>query len=177
MTLLHIVYSTAVRHVEQELEFEITKHTIYLTLTAELCGVYCMYYGESLCVIKTSHCMLPTADSKFKPSQWETALHCNDVSHWLGASLESALLPEVHDQNWLNIAEFQGNCVFYFIPPWFSWAGQWAIWMNEGQKLIIEEHKKPEASYLQSRCLPSREAHRAVIWQPLLDGSCSLRGF
>ena len=31
------------------------------------------------------------ADSRFAPSQWETALHCNDVSHWLGASLESAL--------------------------------------------------------------------------------------
>ena len=25
------------------------------------------------------------------PSQWETPLLCNDVSHWLGASLESAL--------------------------------------------------------------------------------------
>ena len=31
------------------------------------------------------------ADSRFAPSQWETALHSNDVSHWLGASLESAL--------------------------------------------------------------------------------------
>ena len=31
------------------------------------------------------------ADSRFAPSQWETALHCNDVPHWLGASLESAL--------------------------------------------------------------------------------------
>ena len=30
------------------------------------------------------------ADSRFVPSQWETALLCNDVSHWLGASLESA---------------------------------------------------------------------------------------
>ena len=28
---------------------------------------------------------------KFVPSQWETALLCNDVSHWLGPSLESAL--------------------------------------------------------------------------------------
>ena len=27
----------------------------------------------------------------FAPSQWETALLCNDVSHWLDASLESAL--------------------------------------------------------------------------------------
>ena len=31
------------------------------------------------------------ADSGFVPSQWETLLLCNDVSHWLGASLESAL--------------------------------------------------------------------------------------
>ena len=31
------------------------------------------------------------ADSRFAPSQWETALLCNNVSHWLGASLESAL--------------------------------------------------------------------------------------
>ena len=30
------------------------------------------------------------ADSMFAPSQWETALLCNDVSHWLGANLESA---------------------------------------------------------------------------------------
>ena len=31
------------------------------------------------------------SDSRLVPSQWETALLCNDVSHWLGASLESAL--------------------------------------------------------------------------------------
>ena len=31
------------------------------------------------------------ADSSFVPSQWETALLCNDISHWLGANLESAL--------------------------------------------------------------------------------------
>ena len=31
------------------------------------------------------------AESTFAPSQWETALLCYDVSHWLDASLESAL--------------------------------------------------------------------------------------
>ena len=31
------------------------------------------------------------ADSRFAPCQWETSLHCNDVSHCLGANLESAL--------------------------------------------------------------------------------------
>ena len=30
-------------------------------------------------------------DSRFAHSQWETVLHCNDVSQWLGANLESAL--------------------------------------------------------------------------------------
>ena len=29
------------------------------------------------------------ADSRFAHSQWETALLCNDVSHWLGANLDS----------------------------------------------------------------------------------------
>ena len=30
-------------------------------------------------------------DSRLAPSQWETLLQCNGVSHWLGANLESAL--------------------------------------------------------------------------------------
>ena len=35
---------------------------------------------------------LQRADSRFAPSQWETALLCNDFSHWLVANPESALL-------------------------------------------------------------------------------------
>ena len=31
------------------------------------------------------------ADSRSVPSLWETVLLCNDICHWLGASLESAL--------------------------------------------------------------------------------------
>ena len=31
------------------------------------------------------------ADSRVPPSQRETALLCNDVSHWLGANLESVM--------------------------------------------------------------------------------------
>ena len=37
------------------------------------------------------------ADSRFGPSQRETALLCNDVSHWLGTSLESALYEDVRE--------------------------------------------------------------------------------
>ena len=32
------------------------------------------------------------ADSSFASGQWETALLCNDISHWLAASLESVLI-------------------------------------------------------------------------------------
>ena len=32
-------------------------------------------------------CIKHRVDSRFAPCQWETALLCNDVSHWLGASL------------------------------------------------------------------------------------------
>ena len=31
------------------------------------------------------------ADSRFEPSQWETPLQSNAVSHWLGANLKSAM--------------------------------------------------------------------------------------
>ena len=37
---------------------------------------------------------IPRADSRFAPSQWERVLLCNDVSHWLPASPESALHPK-----------------------------------------------------------------------------------
>ena len=36
------------------------------------------------------------ADSRFAPSQWETTLLCNDVSHCLGASLQSALVCDLY---------------------------------------------------------------------------------
>ena len=37
------------------------------------------------------------ANSRFTPSQWETGLLCNDVSHWPSASLESALDLHISD--------------------------------------------------------------------------------
>ena len=43
------------------------------------------YYSDD------EHHLCYRTDSRFAPSQWEMALLCNDISHWLGASLESAL--------------------------------------------------------------------------------------
>ena len=45
-------------------------------------------------------------DSKCTPSQWETALLCNDVLHWLCASLKSAL--EFHQYPCMNSAKATG---------------------------------------------------------------------
>ena len=41
-------------------------------------------------------------DSRFAPSQWETLLQCNAVSHWLGANLEFALsqIPKFMGPTW-----------------------------------------------------------------------------
>ena len=44
--------------------------------------------------------ILHRAGSRFAPSQWETELLCNYVSHWLGTSLESALLHVDHQLHW-----------------------------------------------------------------------------
>ena len=49
------------------------------------------------------------ANFKFAPIQWETALLCNDVSHWQGASLESAM--SIDDLVMLN------GCGFRLEPP------------------------------------------------------------
>ena len=54
--------------------------------------------------ITMKYIIILRADSRFAPSQWETALLCNDVSHWLGASLESALM-------------FYPSIVFYLWNP------------------------------------------------------------
>ena len=42
--------------------------------------------------LRTHRRTITRADSRFAPSQWATALLYNDVSHWLGASLEAALI-------------------------------------------------------------------------------------
>ena len=45
--------------------------------------------------------------SRYAPSQWETSLHCNDVSHWLGAYPNRSLSKQCNlglkfNSKWLN---------------------------------------------------------------------------
>ena len=50
--------------------------------------------GEKYCSLMPLHNICST-DSRFAPSQWETVILCNDVSHWLGANICShcSLMP------------------------------------------------------------------------------------
>ena len=66
--------------------------------------------------------VMTRADSRFAPSQWETALLCNDISHWLGASLESAWMTAWHEDS-LHIIG----------PLWLVSTGYWWIPLTEGQ--------------------------------------------
>ena len=60
---------------------------------------------KTACKFHGMYCTYTRADSRFAPSQWETALLCNDVSHWLGASLESAL--------YTNASWTKKNCEYH----------------------------------------------------------------
>ena len=62
------------------------------------------------------------ADFRFAPSQWETSLQSNAVSHWLGANLHSAL--NVYDQQSNN----------------FIWHAQMAANADDILKYFIKEN-------------------------------------
>ena len=66
---------------------------LIFTFTSMLC-ILVIHLDSVVFAGEDIHCgLLPVihrADSRFAPNQWETALLCNDASHWLGASLESA---------------------------------------------------------------------------------------
>ena len=75
------------------------------------------------------------ADSRFAPSQWETALPCNDVSHWLVASLESALgLPNTH--MWRGCIKIHEEIDFYSMPHINSLWHSDAIWGQRSGSIL-----------------------------------------
>ena len=57
------------------------------------------------------------ANARSSPSQWETSLQSNAVSHWLGANLESAL----HTQIWVTKSRIELTCTNYGIPQQMYW--------------------------------------------------------
>ena len=50
----------------------------------------CIYTNNiQVVVLWTTRCR---DQSRYAPNQWETSLHCNDVSHWLGVYLDWSLV-------------------------------------------------------------------------------------
>ena len=76
---LHKKYGDAFRHRWEHVSFK--QNTVYPYTS-----------------VSSVHLYSGKADSRFAPSQWQTAFLCNDVSHWLGASLESSL--QRYGWNW-----------------------------------------------------------------------------
>ena len=73
------------------------------------------------------------ADSRFTPSQWETGLLCNTVSHWLGESLESTLYAAsiIAGDYWDNTLRARQNGQ-YIADNIFS-----CIFFNENSYIVI----------------------------------------
>ena len=72
---------------------------IFTTENSIFVAIYTQEY-QSPDVCARVCCTVNRADSRFAPSQWETALLCNAISHWLGASLESALCEAMSSNNY-----------------------------------------------------------------------------
>ena len=54
----------------------------------------------------------PRADSRLAPSEWETSLQSNAISHWLGANLESALQAHIMSK---KSTEWVPRCLWYVL--------------------------------------------------------------
>ena len=82
-------------------------------------------------IIKPWSCYVYGGDIRFEHSQWKTSVQSNDVCHWLGVSLESALdhvwdidghqIPLFHDSDfcgYMNCCNIKHASLWYQYIPW-----------------------------------------------------------
>ena len=69
------------------------------------------------------------------PSQWETSLLCNDISQWLGASLESALYHTLNSQKITKTSLSNPSNIESF--PHLLWPSDTLWWYRSGSKLVV----------------------------------------
>ena len=60
-------------------------------------------------------------DSRFAPSQWEMALLCNNLSHWLGVSLESAMYAYIEYALGFVVLSFVVSIIHVSVLGGFKW--------------------------------------------------------
>ena len=102
-------------------------------LGGRVCG-WCKYNVSVFLILPCGR-----ADSRFVPSQWETALQSNAVSHWLGAKLESALCESYYpysDYVWKFWSSYLLTevCVVLCAPL------NWGI-IGSGDGLSLDQHQ------------------------------------
>ena len=139
--------------------------------------------------------MLVRADSRFAPSQWETALQSNTVSHWLGASPVSCPLMSTNFDNqlvtnWVNNTKlYHGKktckeksstttlaCFTYFLIQYIWWHDKlstvWYLTVNHSGSIELVgpgSNTVSGGSFQCHRCLLSPEPGMGFweVWDKL----------
>ena len=111
------------------------------------------------------------ADSRLAPSQWETSLQSNAVSHWLGANLESALFcllryfSLLYEAEWTQLVShtfpFMKRCYSTsMVRVWSVWPmktghkGWWCYLENVGKWCTVRRNKVDSFIHHLSRFKP-----------------------
>ena len=99
----------------EELMNNMSSYMLFSTVLVSLSQITttyfkCNYHKWNLLVINRADLRPMRKVPRFAPNQWETVLHCNDVSHWLGAMLESALIDLLMSCSYLTrMRGYQGS--------------------------------------------------------------------
>ena len=97
------------------------------------------------------------ADSRFAPSQREMLLLCNDVSHWLGTSLESALQHVLKIQiQTVVYSTYKYTWKFYFRITLYKYKLQVWTWHGETRAVrdcLIRPYARTSECFVSYLCL------------------------
>ena len=106
----------------------------------------------------------PRADTRLPPSQWETSLQNNTVSHWLGANIKCTLksydLPCICNdvqEHWYKAPIEEGDSLLMW------W---WLTWMSRATQIlpdIILRSHIGQTGQISSAFIPTSNGHPCMI--------------
>ena len=94
-------------------------------------------------------------DSRFAFSQWETPLLCNDVSHWLCATIESTLFSSLDTAYGLCDVLWK---LWGLIEVHFLWGLSFGVWYSD----VLQNIRQYITSF---GCFRTNEIHQTLISQ------------
>ena len=104
------------------------------------------------------------ADSRFAPRQCETALLCNDVPHWLGASLESTLFYSIYILI-LRCTEYKSDMVLTNL----------CFCINVSQYISRVVQQRIDEDIMQFCCFYLSMELNSIMWHVSIVGASSLK--